>query len=212
MDGDNTELGANGVNLSGGQKWRITLARAIYSRAEILVLEDIFCAVDAHVGRWIFEKCLNGSLCRGRTRVLVTHNLGLVSSAAEYLVKLEGCTVTYSGRPRHGTDPHSTQRNQRYKEVTNNLEPPGTAIEGSVVHIEDGDDSEIATSPLKPNPPKRFVPEETRESGTVKSRVYRSYLESSGGILFWSICAALFLAYQVGIIGKLSRYSFHHTI
>lgn len=48
-DGESTEIGANGINLSGGQKWRVTLARAIYSRAGILVFDDIFSAVDAHV-------------------------------------------------------------------------------------------------------------------------------------------------------------------
>jgi len=47
-DGVKTELGVNGVNLSDGQKWRITLARAIYSRAGILVIDDILSAVDAH--------------------------------------------------------------------------------------------------------------------------------------------------------------------
>lgn len=44
-DGELTDIGANGINLSGGQKWRISLARALYSRAGILVLDDIFSAV-----------------------------------------------------------------------------------------------------------------------------------------------------------------------
>lgn len=59
-DGESTEIGANGINLSGGQRWRVTFARALYSRAGILVLDDIFSAVDAHVGRFIFEKGLTG--------------------------------------------------------------------------------------------------------------------------------------------------------
>ncbi|KAJ4156228.1 hypothetical protein NW754_007852 [Fusarium falciforme] len=87
-DGDNTELGANGVNLSGGQKWRVALARAVYSHAEILIMEDIFSAVDAHVGAWICEKCLTGDICQGRTRILVTHHLGLVLPAASFVVEL----------------------------------------------------------------------------------------------------------------------------
>ncbi|RAL62078.1 hypothetical protein DID88_002564 [Monilinia fructigena] len=64
-DGENTEIGANGINLSGGQRWRVTFARALYSRAGILVLDDIFSAVDAHVGRFIYEKGLTGELGDG---------------------------------------------------------------------------------------------------------------------------------------------------
>lgn len=65
-DGEKTEIGANGINLSGGQRWRVTFARALYSRAGILVLDDIFSAVDAHVGRFIFEKGLTGRLNTAR--------------------------------------------------------------------------------------------------------------------------------------------------
>jgi len=49
-DGDNTDIGANGINLSGGQKWRLAFARALYSRAGILILDDIFSAVDSNTG------------------------------------------------------------------------------------------------------------------------------------------------------------------
>ncbi|OAA68195.1 ABC bile acid transporter [Niveomyces insectorum RCEF 264] len=96
-DGENTEIGANGINLSGGQKWRITLARAIYSRAGILVLDDIFSAVDAHVGRHIFEKCINGELCVGRTRILVTHHVALCAPKTKYLVELGDGRVLHAG-------------------------------------------------------------------------------------------------------------------
>jgi len=49
-DGDDTDIGANGINLSGGQKWRLAFARALYSRAGILILDDIFSAVDSNTG------------------------------------------------------------------------------------------------------------------------------------------------------------------
>lgn len=97
IDGDKTELGANGVNLSGGQKWRVTLARAVYSRAEILIMDDIFSAVDAHVGRQIFEMCIAGDICKGRTRILVTHHVALVQSQAKYLVEFGDGTVLHHG-------------------------------------------------------------------------------------------------------------------
>lgn len=96
-DGDQTEIGANGINLSGGQRWRVTLARAIYSRAGILVMDDIFSAVDAHVGKHIFEQALTGELCQGRTRVLVTHHVSLCLPKTNYQVHLGEGRALHAG-------------------------------------------------------------------------------------------------------------------
>ena len=65
-------IGEKGVNLSGGQKARIALARAIYSDKDIYLLDDPISAVDIHVGKFIMNQCLNGFL-KNKTRVLVTH-------------------------------------------------------------------------------------------------------------------------------------------
>ncbi|KAH8104855.1 hypothetical protein BXZ70DRAFT_1049038 [Cristinia sonorae] len=70
--GDLTEVGEKGLTLSGGQKARITLARAVYSKAEILLLDDIFAALDVHTSKWIVDECFKGDLIRGRTVILVT--------------------------------------------------------------------------------------------------------------------------------------------
>ena len=96
-DGDRTEIGPKGINLSGGQRWRITLARALYSRAGILILDDIFSAVDVHVGKWIFERALTGELSRGRTRILATHHAAMCSSKTAYMVQLSHGTVEHAG-------------------------------------------------------------------------------------------------------------------
>ena len=69
--GDKTEVGEKGLTLSGGQKARVTLARAVYSRAQILILDDILAALDVHTAKWIVDKCLQGDLVRGRTVLLV---------------------------------------------------------------------------------------------------------------------------------------------
>lgn len=53
--GDETEIGEKGINLSGGQKQRISLARAVYTDADIYILDDPLSAVDAHVGKHIFD-------------------------------------------------------------------------------------------------------------------------------------------------------------
>ena len=96
-DGDLTEVGSTGIGLSGGQRWRVSFARALYSRAGILVLDDIFSAVDAHVGRQLYEEALTGDLGVGRTRILVTHHMGLVLPKTKYVVLLGDGSVTHAG-------------------------------------------------------------------------------------------------------------------
>ncbi|KAI1792393.1 P-loop containing nucleoside triphosphate hydrolase protein [Ganoderma leucocontextum] len=86
--GDKTEVGEKGITLSGGQKARITLARAVYSSAEILLLDDVLAALDVHTGRWIVQKCFKGDLVRGRTIILVSHNVALVQPIADFVVAL----------------------------------------------------------------------------------------------------------------------------
>ncbi|KAI0793789.1 P-loop containing nucleoside triphosphate hydrolase protein [Fomes fomentarius] len=86
--GDQTEVGEKGITLSGGQKARITLARAVYSSAEILLLDDILAALDVQTSRWIVDKCLSGDLLRGKTVILVTHNVALVSPIADFVVDM----------------------------------------------------------------------------------------------------------------------------
>ena len=83
-DGEHTEIGANGINLSCGQKWRLSFARALYSRAGILTLDDIFSAVDSHVGRHILQEGLAGELGVGRTRILATHHVALCKPKSKF--------------------------------------------------------------------------------------------------------------------------------
>lgn len=73
--GDLTEIGERGINLSGGQKQRISLARAVYSCADIYLLDDSLSAVDAHVGRHIFDKVLGPKgILKDKARVFVTNS------------------------------------------------------------------------------------------------------------------------------------------
>ena len=60
-NGDQTEIGENGINLSGGQKQRVAMARAVYSDADIILMDDPLSAVDAHVGQHLFEHVIGGS-------------------------------------------------------------------------------------------------------------------------------------------------------
>lgn len=91
--GDATKVGAKGAMLSDGQRWRIALARAIYSRVSILLLDDILSAVDGTVAAWILEHALTGASAQGRTIIMVTHNVDLCIKHANYMVELGGNTV-----------------------------------------------------------------------------------------------------------------------
>ncbi|KDR83115.1 hypothetical protein GALMADRAFT_238938 [Galerina marginata CBS 339.88] len=87
--GDKTEVGERGLTLSGGQKARVTLARAIYSRAEIILLDDVLAALDVHTSAWIIDHCFRGDLVKGRTILLVTHNVALAGPVAHFVVSLD---------------------------------------------------------------------------------------------------------------------------
>ncbi len=70
--GDMTSVGERGVSLSGGQRARVNLARAVYSDADIYLLDDPLSAVDVKVSNELFERCICGALSN-RIRLLITH-------------------------------------------------------------------------------------------------------------------------------------------
>ncbi|KAF8858156.1 P-loop containing nucleoside triphosphate hydrolase protein [Acephala macrosclerotiorum] len=200
-DGENTEIGASGINLSGGQRWRVTFARALYSRAGILVLDDIFSAVDAHVGRFIFEKGLTGELGVGRTRILVTHHVALCKSKTKYIVELGDGTVENAGLVQELEAEGTLQQIISHEETETEIE---VDEDPTAVNSEDSTDGD-ASEPLKKvdsKKPKKFVEDEKRERGRVKTRIYLDYLKSSGGVPFWTLAFVLFAALQVLITGR----------
>ncbi|XP_029465938.1 canalicular multispecific organic anion transporter 1 [Rhinatrema bivittatum] len=98
--GDKTEIGEKGINLSGGQKQRVSLARAVYSEAEIYILDDPLSAVDAHVGKHIFEKVVGpNGLLKNKTRILVTHGVSFLQHTDEIVVLVNG-VISESGSYR----------------------------------------------------------------------------------------------------------------
>ncbi|KYN37378.1 hypothetical protein ALC56_08282 [Trachymyrmex septentrionalis] len=87
--GDRTIVGERGMNLSGGQRARINLARTIYKDADIYLLDDPLSAVDSHVSRRLVDKCIFGYL-KGKTRILVTHQLQYLQLADQIIVMNNG--------------------------------------------------------------------------------------------------------------------------
>lgn len=85
---DLTTVGENGTSLSGGQKARVALARALYSKAPILLLDDVFAALDAKTAAGVWKHCFCGDLLKGRTTVLVT-NVPWISEQGDLAIALE---------------------------------------------------------------------------------------------------------------------------
>jgi ABC-type protease/lipase transport system fused ATPase/permease subunit len=190
-DGDRTEIGANGINLSGGQRWRVSFARAVYSRAGILVLDDIFSAVDAHVGKQIFEKGLTGDLMRGRTRILVTHHLKLCISQAAYAVFLSNGSIENAGavtelqergileRIIASAEEGAQEAEEQIQEEELELRRTTTRDSNMSPHADHSVDA-----PSGEPKARQFIQDEERERGAVKWSIYKAYLKASGGWVY----------------------------
>ena len=87
--GDMTEIGERGINLSGGQKARVSIARALYSDSDIYLLDDPISALDAHVGRNIINNVLCDYL-KNKTRILVTHAIQYCNRADRIVYMKDG--------------------------------------------------------------------------------------------------------------------------
>lgn len=221
QDGELTDIGANGINLSGGQKWRVSFARALYSRAGILVLDDIFSAVDAHVGRHLFEEALTGELGQGRTRILVTHHVALCLPKTSYSVLLADGTVEQAGRTEE-LRKTGHLKSILAQDVEEQKKEDEEADWQEAVAIDDGGGllkiltnqsrrsrrtsalSQIGTDLIRGRsrpgvddakqraPPKKFTEEEKRETGAVKFKIYAAYIRASGGFSYWAFIMCLF--------------------
>lgn len=96
-DGDDTEVGERGISLSGGQKARLTLARAVYARADIYLLDDCLSAVDQHVGRHLIDNVFGpNGLLSGKTRVLATNSIPVLMEA-NYICLIREGRITERG-------------------------------------------------------------------------------------------------------------------
>ncbi|KAG5922873.1 hypothetical protein E4U42_005186 [Claviceps africana] len=93
-DGDETVVGERGISLSGGQKARVSLARAVYARADIYLLDDVLSAVDSHVGRHIIDHVLGPrGLLSTKTRILATNSIPVLRQASFITMLRDGLIV-----------------------------------------------------------------------------------------------------------------------
>ncbi|XP_053691966.1 ATP-binding cassette sub-family C member Sur [Sabethes cyaneus] len=96
-DGDMSEIGERGIKLSGGQRQRIVMARAFYSTASVVVMDDPLSSLDNEVGKFVFDHGIRRMLRRQkRTVIMVTQSLQLLFSA-DYIIAMEAFTVSATG-------------------------------------------------------------------------------------------------------------------
>jgi ATP-binding cassette subfamily C (CFTR/MRP) protein 4 len=95
-EGCETIIGEKGINLSGGQRARVSLARALYYDAQVYLIDDPLSAVDTNVAKQIFENCINGYL-KSKIKILVTHHVQHLEHADQILILNDG-EIVESGK------------------------------------------------------------------------------------------------------------------
>ncbi|KAI0270713.1 P-loop containing nucleoside triphosphate hydrolase protein [Gloeopeniophorella convolvens] len=159
-----------------GEKARVTLARAIYSSAQILLLDDVLAALDVHTSRFVVENALQGDLLRDRTVLLVTHNIALMHALAEKVVRVD-----------------STGRVIEEESLEHAIQHDGTLLaelaldEDLVEKAEQMVDGEpIADEQDQKDKGKLTVAEEVAH-GSVSWASIMLYLSNMGGVVFWTL-------------------------
>ncbi|KIJ35247.1 hypothetical protein M422DRAFT_262416 [Sphaerobolus stellatus SS14] len=192
---DLTEVGSKGISLSGGQKARVALARAVYARSKCVLLDDPLSAVDSHTALLLYEKLLKGPLLANRTVVLITHNVELVLPGAYYVVRMLDGRIDVQG-------------------TLEDLRADGTL---GVIIAKDSTagSSLVATSGPdvidKPKPegtentkrPRQLVKEEERPMGSVKWNIYKSYMKATSYVTWITLLIGVVLAQLLSVSEKL---------
>ncbi|KAK8056339.1 ABC transporter [Apiospora rasikravindrae] len=169
--GDLTDIGEGGVGLSGGQKARVALARAVYSRSRILLLDDPLAPLDHNTAESIVQKLFRGPLFENRTIILVTHRIDLCIHLADQAVEI------HDGKAR----------------VLQPEEVPQNVIESEHDLAEGGEDQHSADAVAEVDAaiPDKFIEEEHRKDGGVVLSVYWTYIKA-GKLYLWAGLVFLF--------------------
>lgn len=164
---------------SGGQKARISLARAIYSSAQIILLDDVLAALDLHTTKFIVDNLFKGELLRGRTVICVTHHVGLMKPVSDCMVQISDHGVVGSLEAVSATG-------------------SGTSSEtaSAILSTDSSDLSAPQESTDQVALGKLMVAEE-KARGKVSRRTILQYFASAGGIFFWTLYFGIILAGEI---------------
>ncbi|KAH8913704.1 hypothetical protein BT69DRAFT_122530 [Atractiella rhizophila] len=186
--GDMTEIGEKGVSLSGGQKARVALARAVYSRAKILLLDDTLSAVDTHVGAHIF-KAFSSHLFKGRTVILVTHAVDLCLPAASFMITMsEGRIILAENVSQISSPQEASAELQKIIESEEAIQEAMDQKGDTSDAVEQAAEGETAVKKAS-----KLIDEETKMEGSISWAVYKSYIQSAG---YW-MWVVVIVAYAI---------------
>ncbi|CAG9462430.1 unnamed protein product [Pedinophyceae sp. YPF-701] len=194
--GDLTEIGEKGVNLSGGQKHRVALARAVYADADTYLFDDPLSAVDAHVGSHLFNRCIKEGLA-GKTRVLVTHQLQFLEGA-DVVVVMERGGVAHVGSYRELVRKGVTfTKFAKDAEEESEEDKKAKDAQQALLHAKSKDHYKsvarsITTQRINTLNKGGLVGKEHRSRGSVDKMVYWSYITSWGPYLILPILTIIF--------------------
>ncbi|KAL6710910.1 hypothetical protein ACN47E_006785 [Coniothyrium glycines] len=174
--GDLSNIGENGIGLSGGQKARVALARAVYSSARVILLDDPLSALDHQTAEFIVHKLLNGSLLEGRTTVLVTHRTELCHGLAKQWIELDHGRATIH-EPTATEDANLLKRTQTAESVSEEEKKKREAEQAAAV-------------------PDKFIEDEHRAKGGVRLSVYWRYIKA-GTLRWWSVAIVVMAVFRV---------------
>ena len=191
--GDATEIGERGINLSGGQKARVCLARAVYSDKQIILMDDPLSSVDNQVANSIFSKCFQ-QLLKDKIRVLVTHRHSYLDRVDRILKMKEGkIEKDIACKERGALLQNEIIELIQYDEADDKSKNESKAIDeqskqvGVEKKVDGAKNSQIANS---------LVEEEDRNIGKVDREVYKRFISWGGGFwiffigasfIFWSV-------------------------
>uniref|UniRef100_A0A803Y4N4 Multidrug resistance-associated protein 1 n=1 Tax=Meleagris gallopavo TaxID=9103 RepID=A0A803Y4N4_MELGA len=196
--GDRTEIGEKGVNLSGGQKQRVSLARAVYCNADTYLFDDPLSAVDAHVGKHIFEKVIGPKgILKNKTRVLVTHAVNYLPQMDTILVMTDG-EISEMGSYQEllKQDGAFAEFLRTYANAEQNMESSGNEkkiyvflnrqLSNSSTYSRETGKSQHQSStadlqkPLAEKNSWKLTEADTAKTGRVKATVYWEYMKAIG--------------------------------
>ncbi|XP_025073873.1 probable multidrug resistance-associated protein lethal(2)03659 [Pogonomyrmex barbatus] len=189
------------ISLSGGQRARINLARAVYADADIYLMDDPLSAVDAHVGKHMFEECIDKYL-RGKTRILVTHQLQYLRNVGRIIVLKDGAIQaegTYDELGSMGVDFGQLLENQPKADEKSSRPPSAPASRsnsrtGSITSL-----SSFMTTDASKQEPDEVA--EMRSTGNVSGKVYSGYFRAGGNWCIIFIVAVLCILTQLAASG-----------
>ncbi|EDX14816.1 GD21421 [Drosophila simulans] len=204
--GDLTVVGERGVSLSGGQKARVSLARAVYRKADIYLLDDPLSAVDTHVGKHIFDRCIRDFLSN-KIRILVTHQV-------QYLFDVEHLLLMGSGKITAQGSYQELQRSRQFQFLEQTQHDESGIDTHSVSSYLSRSDSEKSMEHqhnqlLRPDEHVEDVNQEQQTVGSIKMHVYASYIKALDSTFLLGIVISLFVCARIMLTGVdyfLSRW------